>query len=362
MPKRIEYIDIARGIGILLVVLGHNENLEKISFFTHQLIYSFHIPLFFFLSGYLLNVSVPFFEFFKKRFHSLLKPYFFTIFIFYFISVSFGTMGFWTAIQRIIKSLYGTGYYLEWIQLWFLPHLFVVNLYAFLFFTIFGRWNNRFIRWTALVVTLGISSLFLTDFYPFSLSMFGKSYVLQGLPFSLDLVLLSGFFFILGSEIRQATSERIFENVYLLMGAGIVMVLTNLFLSPLVNFNTRMYESYWINTIEAIAGILFVLTLSRQIELRTQRLASLLTYLGQISLFILIFHFPIQDGWRNKVFSMTNNELLSIGVGFVMSVAGSALIYELFIKTNPVALWGFGHKTEIPKKTESSILGTMDNN
>ena len=88
MSKRIEYLDIARGIGILLVVLGHND-FEAISLFIHQVIYSFHIPLFFFLSGYFINISIPFFDFVKKRFNALLKPFLFTIFLIYFTSVSF---------------------------------------------------------------------------------------------------------------------------------------------------------------------------------------------------------------------------------------------------------------------------------
>jgi fucose 4-O-acetylase-like acetyltransferase len=110
------------------------------------------------------------------------------------------------------------------------------------------------------------------------------------------------------------------------------------------DFSIRIYESYIINNIEAIAGILFILSLSRQIELRTERLASLFKYFGQISLFILIFHVPIQDFWGQKVNAVTDNLSLSIWVGFVMGVAGSVLIYELFIKANPTALWWFGRR------------------
>jgi len=358
MSKRIEYIDIARGIGILLVVMGHND-FAVISPFAYQVIYSFHMPLFFFLSGYFLKTAIPFFDFLKKRFNSLLKPYLFIIFIIYFTSVSFEKMGFKTALQRIVKSLYGAGYYIDWVQLWFLPHLFVVSLYAFLFFAIFGRWNNRYVRWIALVATLGISSLFLKDFYPFSLSLFGKRYELYGLPFSLDLVLLSGFFFILGSEIKQIASEKIFENIYLLMGTGIGIVLLNYFFAYRSDFNTRTFESYPINTVEAIIGILFVLALSRQIELRTQRLASLFKYFGQISLFILLFHVPIQDFWGQKVVAVTDNLKLSIWIGFFMGVAGSVLIYELFIKANSVALYWFGREAELPEKKDPSASSAV---
>ena len=353
MSKRIEYIDIARGIGILLVVLGHND-FGYISPFGYKLIYSFHMPLFFFLSGYFLNVAIPFWDYFKKRFNSLLKPYLFTIFLIYFTSVSFDGMSFSTAIRRITKSLYGAGHYIDWVQLWFLPHLFAASLYAFLFFAIFGRWNNRYVRWVALVATLGISSLFLKDFFPFTFSIAERQYEYFGLPFSLDLVLLSGFFFLLGNEVRQATSEKTFENIYLLLGTGLVSLLSVYFFDAFNDFNTRTYDSYIINTIEAVSGILFVLCLSRQLELRTGRLASLFKYFGQTSLFILLFHVPIQDYWGQKVNAVTNNLELSIWVGFFMGVAGSILIYELFVRANPVASWWFGRKMETPEDKPAS--------
>jgi polysaccharide biosynthesis protein PslL len=356
MSNRIEYIDIARGIGILLVVMGHND-FSLISPFAYHVIYSFHMPLFFFLSGYFLNASIPFLDFIKKRFHSLLKPYLFTIFLIYFTSVSFEKMGFQTALFRITKSLYGSGYYIDWVQLWFLPHLFVVSLYAFLFLAALGPWNNRYIRWIVLIITLGLSGLFLKSFYPYPLAVFGKQYELYGLPFSLDLVLLSGFFFIMGSEIRQAIPEKVFDNLFLLAGTAIGLFLLNYFFPARIDFNTRLYESYLINTLEAILGILFVLALSRQIELRTSRLAALFKYFGQVSLFILLFHVPIQDFWGQKILSVTEYTPLSIWVGFFMGVGGSILIYELFVKSNPVASWWFGRKVESPPKENVPMLG-----
>ena len=358
MSKRIEYIDIARGIGILLVVMGHND-FGYVSPFGYKLIYSFHMPLFFFLSGYFLNASIPFGVYFKKRFNSLLKPYLFTIFMIYFAEISFDNMSFSTAIQRIVKSLYASTIYIDWVQLWFLPHLFVVSLYAFLFIALFGRWN-KYVRWAALVITLGLSSLVLPVFYPFSLSVFGKQYELFGLPFNLDLVFLSGFFYLLGSEVRTTISERTFENPFLLLGTGVLLFGMVSFFDTRSDFAIRIYESYVINTIEAVAGILFILALSRQIELRTDRLASLFKYFGQVSLFILIFHVPIQDFWGQKVMAVVNNQQLSIWVGFFMGVAGSVLIYELFIKENRIASWWFGRKIESPARiAEHPSSGTM---
>ena len=353
MPKRVEHIDIARGIGILLVVLGHND-FGYISPFAYHVIYSFHMPLFFFLSGYFLNTAMGFRDFLKKRFDSLLKPYLFTIFMIYFTSISFEKMGFRTALLRITKSLYGAGYYLDWVQLWFLPHLFAVSLYAFFFLFLVKGVNNRLVKWGILLVTLWVSTIFLRSFYPFSLSLFGKDYELFGLPFSLDLVILSGFFFIMGSEFRQAIPEKLFENIFLLIGTGAGLILLNYFFIAPIDLNTRIYQSFLLNTVEALTGIFFILALSRQIELRTQKLASLFKYFGQISLFILIFHVPIQDFWGQKILAVTGNAPLSIWLGFMMGVAGSVLIYELFIKANPVALWWFGRPANVPEQQTSS--------
>jgi fucose 4-O-acetylase-like acetyltransferase len=283
-----------------------------------------------------------------------MKPYFFTIFLIYFMSVSFEKMGFRMALLRITKALYGTGYYLDWVQLWFLPHLFVVSLYAFFFFVVVERLNNRIIRWALLLITLWISTLFLKTFYPFSLSLFGKQYELYGLPFSLDLVLLSGFYFILGSEVGQIATEKSFENIFLLIGTGAALLLMNYFFKQRIDLNTRLYESFVINSLEAVIGIVFILALSRQLELRTTRVAALFKYFGQISLFILLFHVPIQDFWGQKIRAVGGSTALSIWIGFFTGVAGSALIYELFIKANPVASWWFGRKRETTELAQSS--------
>ena len=47
VEKRVEYVDIAKGIGIILVVMGHND-FALISPFAHKLIYSFHLSFDFF--------------------------------------------------------------------------------------------------------------------------------------------------------------------------------------------------------------------------------------------------------------------------------------------------------------------------
>lgn len=69
--KRINFIDLAKGIAIFLVVVGHIETIP----FIKSTIYSFHIPLFFLLSGYFVDFSKDFGFQVKKMFRSLIVPY-----------------------------------------------------------------------------------------------------------------------------------------------------------------------------------------------------------------------------------------------------------------------------------------------
>ena len=354
MSPRIGYFDVARGIGILLVVLGHND-LGALSPFLQRLIYSFHIPLFFFLSGYFIHPSIPFRDFFTKRFHAVLKPYLFTIFLIYFASVSFEKMGFQIAIGRILKALYGSINYIDWGQLWFLPHLFVVSLYAYIFISVTSTFRNRELRWGLLLVTLVAAAALLRAFYPFSISIFSGQYEVYGLPFSLDLILLSGFFFILGSELKNVVHERTFDNWLILVGAALGTIVLNYLFPYRVDIAVWVYESLVVNTLEAILGIFLVMGLARQIDLHFATLASLFKYLGSISLIILIFHVPVQAFWSQKVMAVTNNLPFSIFVGFLMGVLGPVLIHEIFVRYNPVASYWFGRKSDPLTRPEITV-------
>ena len=59
--QRIRFFDIAKGVAILAVILGHSaiEANDFIPSYTAQIIlsfcFSFHMPLFFILSGYFIH-------------------------------------------------------------------------------------------------------------------------------------------------------------------------------------------------------------------------------------------------------------------------------------------------------------------
>lgn len=49
--KRIQYADLFKIIGILLMVMGH----VNFGVFFDHMIHNFHMPMFFWISGYLYN-------------------------------------------------------------------------------------------------------------------------------------------------------------------------------------------------------------------------------------------------------------------------------------------------------------------
>ncbi len=126
MNKRIEYLDIAKGIGILFVVLGHNHIKDEYPI-VYQVVYSFHMPFFFLLSGLFFKPEYGFAELVRRRFHSLLKPFIAYMVIVYAASIFFTKIDLPTIFLRIVKALYAGPSTLEWVPLWFLPHLFLVK-------------------------------------------------------------------------------------------------------------------------------------------------------------------------------------------------------------------------------------------
>lgn len=82
--NRLRYIDATRGFAIFLVVLGHVLNIGMNNYdenhFLHRLIYSFHMPLFFFLSGFVSYKPLEkwsflfFIDYIKRKSVQLLLP------------------------------------------------------------------------------------------------------------------------------------------------------------------------------------------------------------------------------------------------------------------------------------------------
>lgn len=73
VQERLPYVDIAKGIAIWLMIVGHQHISEQ----AHTYISSFHMPLFFFISGMFFRKNKSFFQNLESAIRGLVIPYLF---------------------------------------------------------------------------------------------------------------------------------------------------------------------------------------------------------------------------------------------------------------------------------------------
>lgn len=134
MEPRIKWIDSVRGWAIILVVLGHvftRIGTLQIEKFLQIEIYSYHMPLFFFISGYVFKVrNEKLFDSTMRKIHNLLIP----MFIFYIIYALFilikillGKSTLIFTFELIVNTLMMTSQSF-FSAYWFLPVLFCTQM------------------------------------------------------------------------------------------------------------------------------------------------------------------------------------------------------------------------------------------
>ncbi len=128
--ERLNYIDFARGIGIILVILGH---ISYLSDGSRIFIVSFHMPLFFVISGLLIYLKKEVERDYKssayRKFNRMMIPYFvysaagILIYIVYYLLTG-RDGGFPTVVSDIVQTLTFYGFSV----MWFLPAIFGAEL------------------------------------------------------------------------------------------------------------------------------------------------------------------------------------------------------------------------------------------
>ena len=168
MPqKRLTYLDMAKGVGIFLVVLGHIEYIQED---TLKWISSFHMPLFFVIGGILAYVKRdegrPFFSALAGKARGTLIPYAsFTVML-----LTLNTLGYLLDSGSLTSSQLArqyvdaaTGYGIH--ILWFLPAYFTAGA---LFLLLDRRFRPGLRNGAVLILSLlalGITVAFHLDGY-----------------------------------------------------------------------------------------------------------------------------------------------------------------------------------------------------
>lgn len=289
--KGIEYITIAKGIGISLVVLGHcgNSVIEKI-------VLLFHMPLFFFLSGFLFRdekLKNPI-EYIKKKFLKLYLPYLIYEIIFlllhnFFIQINIYNTNIMIG-DKIVSELSAIDFIKTLVQvilcagrepiggaLWFLVVLLFVTI---MFFTISyilkkiaSEKNYENIRFLVIFLIFMCGNL-LTKF-GFTIPRFNNSLVML-------------FIYYIGFLIGNYKKNITFQNPVIFIVCVIALLVNNLYGSVSVNNNIYLSPDFLVaNT---LIGVYIVIFLAKRIE-KTKLLKKCFIMLGNNSLHIMCLHF-----------------------------------------------------------------------
>ena len=273
--SRIVFIDIAKGISILLMIIGHviGNGIRR------SIIFSFHMPLYIITSGFFYKEK-SFKEEIKNLSINYLLPTTLVLLICFFINHR-GNPEFietckeafkvvtvcWSHKSRIDYSFSSTG------VLWFIYLLIGVK---FLFIL-----NKKVAKDNDLL--LGTIVLFET----YVGYLLGKNG--YWLPWSLDLTFSSILFYYVGYLFNKYNIlDKISKNYIILIIVLIIWILGIKY--NWIELAVRKYQNGLWSYITAIAGTIIIFKLSMMIEKRFPSVTSILSWCGRNSLYILFGH------------------------------------------------------------------------
>lgn len=329
--ERLQYIDVARGIGMICIILGHLG-----IYGINRVVYTFHVPLFFILSGYFINNKKSIGSFIKGKARALLVPYAATCIVMILMSVAagmvlYGPIGALQCVNWIWASVYGSGnsfYLLFYIKevgaIWFLLALFWAG-------SLF-RLSLDMPKWVRPVFVIAL----------FAAGYFTREII--WLPFSLQPGMCSVLFVYVGWIVREY-KERLkavpmaVKIISLVVSAGLWTV-----------FIVTYRETFWLvrcefgngipNIVMCIAACMVVIFISWLLG-KTRFPGGALAIVGRYSLLILCIHnielnfFP----WTMLTNQLTERGMppqLSTPLIICGKLAGCFLASWLLLKIKPV--------------------------
>uniref|UniRef100_UPI0036F361D4 acyltransferase family protein n=1 Tax=Enterocloster asparagiformis TaxID=333367 RepID=UPI0036F361D4 len=308
---RLEYMDVAKGIAILAIIIGH---ISRKPVWVTLFCFSFHVPIFFIISGYFFKQS-PWKKLLKSKATHLIGPYIWTCLGVIAIStvpliLSSHSLNiiFRNIVNWLWSAFYGSGNTYDnpfWIKqigaIWFLLALFfsyvILNLClrsnkpeVILLFFAWAGWYTAKVVWLPFSVQAGMTSAVFMHI-GYKLKQNGKLEELLNQPLKMTGAFLIWFF-------------------YLWCGGGRVWMVGN-------HYEWGIFEIFY-----TFCASICVLRISLFISDNTSWLKRFLGFLGRNTLYILCFHlielntFP----WGTVFGRLQKNGLGQISVIYIIII------------------------------------------
>lgn len=308
--ERLTYLDVAKGIGILLVVIGHVYafNRQIVDRFFVIWLYSFHMPLFFIISGMLIAYKdeKDIWKFVKKRIKGILIPYvFFSIFsiIVFAIVNDFSREIF---VQNVKATICGVGID----TLWFLPALFFGEV---IFFVLRNLLKNKYVICiiSAIIYTLGN---FMMKDYGLICLFLGRICIAVG-------------FIMIGNYTMDLIRKRNMPWYGLIVIAILSVILSKI--NGLVDLNNLVFNNHILYLINSLIGTYLILEISKLIDIDE------ITYWGRNTLIVMATHLNIIYIVFNKILGIHSFGYVTGMIVFVLLLAVERIIIYVINRYMP---------------------------
>jgi fucose 4-O-acetylase-like acetyltransferase len=299
--QRLEWIDILKGIGIIVVVLGH-----AISGAAHQAMFLFHMPLFFFLAGSLHKARDPM-RMMKRSAKRLLVPYVVFMAVFFlptlFLQEPHG--GLRDVLRLATKFVYGGCYLAGFVGIvWFVTCLFATQQLV--------NWMCRWSRWNRFAMMALIGTLaYLNEYLEPALY----------LPLAANVVLAAAPLFYIGMLTKQVewTAVRL-ATCFAIAVLSLVATLNGV----AVPWDMK-HAVYGLPVVSVIAAFAWFICLSRMSQwiAAVPIMSSMLASIGRMSLGIMFMHQIVQISLHDYG-DVANDWLrgsMALAISFLISLA-----------------------------------------
>ena len=272
--KRIDWIDTAKGLGIIFVTFGHAYPYALTEWLFPPL-----MPLFFFLSGYVFSCNVPFSTFIKKRIKTLLVPY---IFLGIIVVLGYAIQFKQFNLDSLLNLTIGFIFQQRFLNIWFLPCLFILNVITYLLVKIYD--NDYFLLFVSLISFL-VGSLY-------------YKYLNASLYWNIDICIMALPYFLIG----YITKKRNYVDKYLINKKTNLLFISLLLIHTIawyINYRhgytldmfTGDYGVVVATIVHSLAGIFWIIILSIKCK------SEYIKYIGKNSILYYMLHqfviFPI---------------------------------------------------------------------
>ena len=275
---RLQFWDVAKGIVILLVIIGHASGVDPM---VRQLIFSFHMPFFFIANGYFIK-RYDIRSTVRKSARSLLVPYAVVCFLSAVLCVVKNTgtePGYRVFALRIVDMFAGMSkistHFQQFESVWLV--WFVICLFAArVIYVCCMHYLERLPAFVAPIVMLLLAAAgwAVGEYYAF-------------LPWSLDVARVALPFLWCGNRLKDVIGKKYWP---ILAAVCAVVWCVTAVLGVQIEMATRSYPLYYLCLVTAAAGSVFFVGISQLVDKYCPRLRRFFAWCGRNSMILLAFH------------------------------------------------------------------------